>query len=73
MIYLSYDDLVARGVVNNRTTLARWIRDHGFPAGHLLGPNTRRWTEESVAAWLAARPHGREAAGNVPVREGEAA
>ena len=39
--YLRYADLVERQIVNNRTTLARWIKDYGFPAGILLGPNTR--------------------------------
>ena len=53
--YLRYADLVERQIVNNRTTLQRWIRDYGFPPGVLLGPNTRAWPVDQVDAWLAAR------------------
>ena len=53
--YLRYADLVERQIVNNRTTLARWIRDYGFPAGVLLGPNSRAWASDQVDAWLEAR------------------
>ena len=28
-----------RGIVTNRATLYRWIKDHGFPEGFLLGAN----------------------------------
>ena len=55
MKYLRYSDLVARGIIRNRATLGRWIRDHGFPAGVLLGPNSRAWPEPAVDAWLATR------------------
>jgi predicted DNA-binding transcriptional regulator AlpA len=60
MNYLSFNDLVARGIVANRVTLGRWIRDQGFPAGRLLGPNSRRWPEHEIDAWLAARPQVRK-------------
>lgn len=53
---LRFNDLRDRGVVNNRTTLKNWIRDVGFPAGQLTGPNTRTWTEDEVQDWLDARP-----------------
>ena len=53
--YLRYADLVERQIVSNRTTLARWIRDYSFPAGVLLGPNTRAWPADQVEAWLEAR------------------
>jgi predicted DNA-binding transcriptional regulator AlpA len=53
---LRYRDLEERGLFNNRVTLALWIRDHGFPRGRLVGPNTRLWDEADVAAWLANRP-----------------
>jgi predicted DNA-binding transcriptional regulator AlpA len=55
MKYLRFSDLVARGIVRNRVTLSRWQRDHGFPAGVLLGPNSRAWPESEIEAWLAAR------------------
>ncbi len=58
--YLRYADLVERQIVNNRTTLSRWIRDNGFPPGILLGPNSRAWGDDLVEAWLAARAAERE-------------
>jgi hypothetical protein len=53
---LRYRDLEARGIVRNRPTLGNWIRLLGFPPGQLTGPNSRTWSEDEVAAWLAARP-----------------
>ena len=58
--YLRYADLVEHQIVNNRTTLSRWIRDYGFPAGILLGPNSRAWPADQVETWLAARAAERE-------------
>ncbi len=55
MRYLRYSDLVECGIVNNRATLYRWIRQHGFPAGVLLGPNSRAWPEDAVVRWLESR------------------
>ncbi len=55
MKYLRFRDLVERGIIRNRVTLGRWIRDQGFPAGVLLGPNSRAWPEADVDAWLASR------------------
>ncbi len=51
--YLRFDDLRERRIVNNRTTLYRWIKERGFPSGILLGPNTRVWPEEEVEGWIA--------------------
>ncbi len=59
--YLRYADLVERQIVNNRTTLSRWIRDYDFPAGVLLGPNSRAWPADKVEAWLEFRSAEREA------------
>ncbi len=53
--YLRFNDLKAREIVRNRTTLARWIKNYGFPPGVLLGPNTRAWLADEVDAWLEAR------------------
>jgi len=53
--YWRYPDLVERRIVNNRTTLYRWIKDFGFPPGILLGPNTRAWPAHEVEAWLRER------------------
>mgnify|MGYP001588603217 CR=1 FL=1 len=56
--HLRFTDLQARGIVDNRTTLNRWVRDYGFPAGALVGPNTRLWVVADVEAWLHARAMG---------------
>jgi predicted DNA-binding transcriptional regulator AlpA len=55
-LYLRYNDLAAKGVVNNRPTLYRWIKRYGFPKGQLLGPNTRAWRIDEVEEWLRSRP-----------------
>jgi predicted DNA-binding transcriptional regulator AlpA len=60
--YLRYRDLVARGIVNNRMTLWRWQRDHGFPEPVPLGPNTRAWIRSEVDDWLAQRAAARDKA-----------
>ena len=54
--YLRFKDLQAMGLVNNRVTLGRWIRKHGFPRGVFVTPQTRIWREEDVLAWLESRP-----------------
>ncbi len=48
--YLRFNDLKAREIVRNRTTLARWIKKYGFPPGVLLGPNTRACPDCPVRA-----------------------
>lgn len=54
--WLRYPDLVARGIVNNRTTLQRWIDGPvGFPAPVNLTENTIAWLESDVVAWEEAR------------------
>jgi hypothetical protein len=53
--YLRYQDLVARGILRNRATLANWIEKCGFPKGRMIGPNSRAWTEEEIDAWLSSR------------------
>ncbi len=55
MRYLKFSDLRERGIVPNRTTLARWQRNLGFPIGFLIGPNSRVFPEREVLAWLAKR------------------
>ena len=54
--FLRFKDLKARGIVQSWPQLGRLIRDQGFPLGTMLGVNTRAWTEDEVAAWLASRP-----------------
>ena len=53
---LRFRDLKDAGIVNNRATLYRWIKDRGFPPGVLLGPKSRGWAEADVLSWLASRP-----------------
>jgi predicted DNA-binding transcriptional regulator AlpA len=53
--YLRFPDLQGQGIVNNRMTLSRWIRLHGFPKGILLGPNTRVWSADEVDTWIKYR------------------
>ena len=53
---LRYADLVERGIVRNRVTLANWINKQDFPPGQLTGPNCRTWGERDVQAWLDSRP-----------------
>ncbi len=53
--YLRYADLVDQGIVNNWTTLGRWVKTQGFPPGVLIGPNTRVWTPEEIEAYYKAR------------------
>jgi predicted DNA-binding transcriptional regulator AlpA len=52
---LRFRDLKKLGIAGNWTTLSRWINAGTFPAGRLIGPNTRVWTETELAEWLAAR------------------
>jgi predicted DNA-binding transcriptional regulator AlpA len=50
-----FSDLKEAGVVSNRATLYRWIRDYDFPPGFLIGPNSRGWFEPEVDQWLSNR------------------
>ncbi len=50
-----YADLKRVGILSNRTTLARWIKDAGFPKGFRLGANTQAWHSADVMAWVEAR------------------
>jgi hypothetical protein len=52
---LYYRDLVELDLIRNWTTLNRWIRDRGFPAGHMCGAR-RIWTEREVFGWIEAQP-----------------
>jgi hypothetical protein len=56
MKFLRFADLRDRGIINSWPMLRRRIERDGFPAGRMLGPNTRAWSEEEVERWLASRP-----------------
>mgnify|MGYP006436126827 CR=1 FL=1 len=53
--FIDYKTLVARGLFNNRTTLHRYIENHGFPRPYRLAGNRSIWREEEINAWLEAR------------------
>ena len=55
-VWLSFKDLRDANIVKNWETLGEWQRLLNFPAGRLLGPNTRRWTKTEIDEWLASRP-----------------
>jgi hypothetical protein len=57
--WLRYADLVNRGILNNRQTLKNWIKQQGFPAGRLIGPNSRAWSAVEIERWLDSRPVNR--------------
>ncbi|MDY0873114.1 helix-turn-helix transcriptional regulator [Dongia rigui] len=50
-----YPDLVARKIVTNRVTLARWQRANGFPASIRLGPNSVAFNADEVDIWVRSR------------------
>jgi predicted DNA-binding transcriptional regulator AlpA len=53
---LRFRDLQARGIINSWPMLRRRIEFDGFPRGFMAGPNTRRWREDEVEAWIESRP-----------------
>ena len=56
--YWRFHDLKRLGIVTNRMTLWRWIKNQGFPPGILLGPNSRAWATKDVRKWLETRKSG---------------
>jgi predicted DNA-binding transcriptional regulator AlpA len=54
--YVRFNDLVAAGIVRNWPTLARLIRQEGFPVGKMLSSHARAWPLRDVEKWLAERP-----------------
>lgn len=55
MTLIDFNELRRRGIVANRTTLARWIATRGFPRPLHPGLNSARWDADEVDAWLEAR------------------
>lgn len=49
--YLRMKHLQEQGIVYNWTTLRRWIKEGRFPPGRMIGPNSRAWTEDEIAAY----------------------
>jgi hypothetical protein len=48
--YVRFKDLNEMGIVNNWTTLRRWIKAGAFPPGRMIGPNSRAWTKDEIVA-----------------------
>ena len=59
-VYVRYNDLAAAGIVANWTQLRRLIDTQDFPAGVMIGRNTRVWHVDQIKQWLAARPSARK-------------
>jgi predicted DNA-binding transcriptional regulator AlpA len=53
--YLRFNDLRDRGIINNRMTLTRWIKNEGFPEPYRFGPRNTAWAEDEVNAWIESR------------------
>jgi predicted DNA-binding transcriptional regulator AlpA len=53
---LAFNDLRALGIAASRPQLRKLVTFYGFPPGIQLGPNSRRWPQDAVEEWLAARP-----------------
>jgi hypothetical protein len=56
MKYIRFADLKDRRIVASWAQLRNLINKYEFPAGRMLGPNTRAWTEDEVQGWLDSRP-----------------
>jgi hypothetical protein len=55
--WLRFADLKARGTVKSWAQLRRLIELYGFPAGRMLSPNCRAWSEEDeIEPWENSRP-----------------
>lgn len=55
VLLLRYRDLLAAGIIRNRTTLDRWIKAGQFPRPLRIGPNTNAWRASDVEQWLDER------------------
>jgi predicted DNA-binding transcriptional regulator AlpA len=53
--FLRFRDLKQKGIISNWATLRRWIERGEFPAGRLLGPSTRAWSEQEILDWCEQR------------------
>jgi predicted DNA-binding transcriptional regulator AlpA len=54
--FLRFKDLQERGLVLSHQGLRHLQLYENFPPGRLLGPSSRVWSENEVAAWLNSRP-----------------
>jgi predicted DNA-binding transcriptional regulator AlpA len=56
--YLRYKDIKDMGLVNNRTTLSRWVKYNGFPKPNKLSKNCAVYPRDKVIAWVESRVQG---------------
>jgi predicted DNA-binding transcriptional regulator AlpA len=54
--FVRFNVIKERGIAKSWAQLKHLQKNHGFPAGRLLSPQIRAWTEEEIAEWLASRP-----------------
>jgi hypothetical protein len=59
-VFYRFNDLVAAGIVQNRTMLLRLIDNENFPPGVMIGRNTRAWRVTDIETWIASRPTARK-------------
>lgn len=53
--YITYQQLVERGLFNNRVTLRRAIQRYGFPEPFRPSGRNVVWDEEEVKAYMMSR------------------
>jgi hypothetical protein len=53
---VKFSDLKNRGIVENHTRLRDLIEQQNFPPGIWTGPNSHRWWDDEIEAWLSACP-----------------
>jgi predicted DNA-binding transcriptional regulator AlpA len=51
-----FRDLKALGIVDSWAQLDNLVKKYGFPAGRMISPNARAWTEDEIDLWYASRP-----------------
>jgi hypothetical protein len=56
--FMTFDDLRSRNICRSRTTLAKFQKEKGFPAGRMIGRH-RIWTCEEIREWVEAQPEGK--------------
>ena len=60
--FLSAEEL-ERKLGMHRTTIYRAVKAGTFPPGRQLGPQTVRWLESEIDAWMRSRPAATSAEG----------
>ena len=53
---LRFAELQERGIARSWAQLKNLQKNRGFPLGVMISANSRAWTEDEIAAWLASLP-----------------